>query len=297
MGIPKWLAATTLVFLVLGPGRTQIPDGVPQPLGRMVDVGGYRVHLYCTGSGSPTVVITGAGYSFDWSLVQPEVAKFTRVCTYDHSGAAWSDPGPVDTCSLRVAEVHSALKNSGIKGPYVLVGHSLGALVSRLYAGRYAGEVAGLVIVDHAGMFRVGNPEFAPPAGLMIPPPSTRKPDPNAGFEKLPEHDYRLHVWFNSQPGFQQLMNRNMEMTTGCEAEVAAATQNQARPLGDTPFIAISQPAMQQLHAQLLALSSNSKQVIAANSGHYVMVDRPDAVIGAIREVVEAAQNHTKLEQ
>src|SRR5690348_800010 len=74
------------------------------PIGKLVDVGGYRVHLYCIGSGSPAVVITGAGYSFDWGLVQPEVAKFTQVCAYDHSGVTWSDPGPTDSCSLRVHE-------------------------------------------------------------------------------------------------------------------------------------------------------------------------------------------------
>src|SRR5215472_15007418 len=101
----------------------------PAPLGKLIDVEGYRVHLYCIGTGSPTVVIVGAGYSFDWGLVQPEVAKFTQVCSYDHSGIAWSDSGPKDYCSLRVNEVHTALKNLGIKGSYVLVGHSLGGLV------------------------------------------------------------------------------------------------------------------------------------------------------------------------
>jgi len=103
--IPRWrrrlLVVAALVFVVLSPGRTQTRNVAPQPLGRLVDVGGYRVHVYCVGNGSPTVVITGAGYSFDWGLVQPEVAKFTRVCAYDHSGIAWSDPGPKDTCSLR----------------------------------------------------------------------------------------------------------------------------------------------------------------------------------------------------
>jgi len=120
------------------------------PLGKLIDVGGYRVHLYCIGSGSPAVVIVGAGYSFDWVLVQPDVSKFTQVCAYDHSGIAWSDPGPTDSCSLRVSEVHSALKNAKISGPFVLVGHSLGALVARLYAAKYADDVAGMVIVDHA---------------------------------------------------------------------------------------------------------------------------------------------------
>src|SRR5271170_959070 len=142
----------------------------PPPLGKLVDVGGYRVHLYCTGTGSPTVVIVGAGYSFDWGLVQPEVAKFTQVCSYDHSRIAWSDDGPKDSCSLRVGEVHTALRNTGINGPYVLVGHSLGGLVARLYAGRYPDEVAGMVFVDHATHFsRMLRP--SPPDDATAPPP------------------------------------------------------------------------------------------------------------------------------
>src|SRR5437763_3992998 len=80
---------------------------------------------------TPAVIIVGAGFSFNCGLVQPEVAKFTQVCSYDHSGIGWSDDGPADSCSLRVNEVHTALKNLGIKGPYVLVGHSLGGLVAR----------------------------------------------------------------------------------------------------------------------------------------------------------------------
>jgi len=122
----------------------------PEPLGKLVDVGGYRVHLYCTGTGSPTVVIVGAGCSFNWGLVQPEVARFAQVCSYDHSGIGWSESGPKDSCSLRVSEVHTALKKVGIRGPYVLVGHSLGGLVARVYAGEYPDEVAGMVFVDHA---------------------------------------------------------------------------------------------------------------------------------------------------
>src|SRR5215831_18253265 len=139
----------------------------PSPLGKLVDVGGYRVHLYCTGTGSPAVVIVGAGFSFNWGLVQPEVAKLTQVCSYDHSGIAWSDDGPKDSCSLRVNEVHTALKNAGIKGPYVLVGHSLGGLVARVYSRQYPDEVSGMVFVDHA---------FAPgPLILTGPAPSDAK--------------------------------------------------------------------------------------------------------------------------
>jgi pimeloyl-ACP methyl ester carboxylesterase len=289
------LFAVALTILITGVGQAQAQNRSPKPLGRMVDVGGYRVHLYCLGSGDPTVVITGAGYSFDWSLVQPEVAKFTQVCAYDHSGVAWSDSGPTDTCSLRVKEIRLALKNAGITGPYILVGHSLGALVSRLYASTYEADVAGMVIVEHA-VAPILAKSKAP--GPVFPqdqiPTAVMKPDLNTGFEKLPEQDYQLHVWANSQPRVSDVMKRNLQITRECIGDVDLATQNRANPMGAKPLIVVSAQATEFLHA-LLGISSNSKQVIAANSGHYVMVDRPDVVIGAIREVVEAAKNHTKL--
>jgi hypothetical protein len=108
------LVALPMVTVAQATGANQ---NSPPPLGKLVDVGGYRVHLYCTGSGSPTVVILGAGFSFDWGLVQPEVASITQVCSYDHSGSAWSDDGPTDSCSLRVSEIHEVLKNAGIRAP------------------------------------------------------------------------------------------------------------------------------------------------------------------------------------
>jgi len=134
------IIAAAILLLCPHSGRAQTRGATPQPLGELVDVGGYRIHIYCIGTGSPSVVITGAGFSFDWGLVQPDVAKFTRVCAYDHSGTGWSDPGPVDTCSLRVGEIHAALGKAHIPGPYVLVGHSLGAYVSRLYASTYPNQ-------------------------------------------------------------------------------------------------------------------------------------------------------------
>jgi pimeloyl-ACP methyl ester carboxylesterase len=199
------LVAAGLVFVIMSAGRTQTRSGAPQPLGRLVDVGGYRVHLYCVGNGSPTVVITGAGYSFDWGLVQPEVAKFTRVCTYDHAGIAWSDPGPTDTCSLRVEEIRTALRKSKITAPYVLVGHSLGALVSRLYASTYPDEVVGMVIVDHALRlsgsrssikFQPRGSRFGEYSGTgsdFLPPPA---PEGQVGGKKTPEQSQET----NSSP-------------------------------------------------------------------------------------------------
>jgi len=97
----------------------------------------------------------------------------TQVCSYDHSGLGWSDDGPEDSCSLRVGEVHAALKNAGIKGPFVLVGHSLGGLVAHLYESQFPDEVAGLVLVDHAMPLSI---VVAPPVGntsAPSPPPAT----------------------------------------------------------------------------------------------------------------------------
>jgi pimeloyl-ACP methyl ester carboxylesterase len=117
----------------------------------MVDVGGRRLHLYCVGSGSPTVVFeSGLGEgAYAWALVQPAVGRQYRACAYDRSGIAFSDPtpGPRSVASL-VRDLHELLARSGERGPYLLVGHSLGGLFVRRYAKKYPDEVAALVLLD-----------------------------------------------------------------------------------------------------------------------------------------------------
>src|SRR5689334_4275127 len=135
-----WLA-TLAASCALGAPLTATAQtkagALPPPPGRLVDVGGQRIHLNCTGRGSPTVVFeNGAGdFSIVWSLVQPRVSEFTRACSYDRAGYAWSDPGArprtYDQISL---ELHSALERAGERGPYVLVGQSYGGLVVRGFA-------------------------------------------------------------------------------------------------------------------------------------------------------------------
>jgi len=291
----------------------------PAPLGKLIDVGGYRVHLYCTGTGSPTVVILGAGYSFDWGLVQPEVAGFTQVCAYDHSGTAWSDPGPKDSCPLRVNEVHAALKNAGIVGPYILVGHSLGALVARLYAGQYPDEVAGVIFVDHAfAMLSRRPPSDGAAAPAPPPPPLTSPPggarivtmgmEVDSNFSNLPLRDRELHLWATTQSHNQAASTGNFDMLFDCIAQADAIIKDQSHPLGDKPLVDVtagtsmlpqteekSHDKYAELQAKLLSLSANSKQLIAENSGHFVILDRPDVVIDAIRQVVQSVRNNTKL--
>lgn len=292
------------------------PESTPPPLGKLVDVGGYRVHVYCTGAGSPTVVIVGAGFSFNWGLVQPEVAKFTQVCAYDHSGIGWSDAGPADSCDLRVGEVHTALKNLGIKGPYVLVGHSLGGLVARVYAGKYPDETAGIVFVDHAmqALRAFTAPGPVPRAQAQTAPATPKTPtgpmvitgamgiedDPN--FSKLSEHDRELDLWFMAQQRNQTALRTNHNnVNPGCFAAVDEMAKEYPHPLGEKPLVDVdtdemrNSPGYLDLQKELLALSLNSKEMVAEKSSHFVIIDRPDVVIEAIRRAVESVRNNAKL--
>jgi pimeloyl-ACP methyl ester carboxylesterase/uncharacterized damage-inducible protein DinB len=119
--------------------------------GQLVDVGGFRLNLYCMGSGSPAVVFdSGFGdWAPAWSTVQPRIAKWTRACSYDRAGAGFSDPGPMPRTSVRIAgELRTALHNAGIAGPYILVGSAYGGDNVRTFADLYMDEVAGMVLDD-----------------------------------------------------------------------------------------------------------------------------------------------------
>src|ERR1700745_2618544 len=119
--------------------------------GKLVSVNGFRLNLYCMGSGSPTVVFDSGweDWAPAWSEVQPEVAKWTCACSYDRAGARFSDPGPMPRTSVRIAqELRTALHHAGIAGPYILVGSAFGGDNVRTFADLYLREVAGLVMVD-----------------------------------------------------------------------------------------------------------------------------------------------------
>ncbi len=152
----RWILGSLSALCILQSAPAQHPaatNSFPPP-GKLIDVGGWRLHLNCTGDNKgnvPTVVLeSGSGdFSFDWSLVQPGVAGFTRVCSYDRAGNAWSDLGPRPRTMKQVAyELFTALRKADLKGPYVLVGQSSGGLLVRTFAAQYPQEVAGMVLVD-----------------------------------------------------------------------------------------------------------------------------------------------------
>jgi pimeloyl-ACP methyl ester carboxylesterase len=123
------------------------------PPGRLVDVGGFRLHIHCSGDGSPSIVLDAAlgGSSLSWSLVQPELAKVSRVCSYDRAGFGWSEAGPMPRTAGRIAdELRTLLERGGVPPPYLLVGHSFGGLVTLIFAKRFCRDTAGLVLVDPA---------------------------------------------------------------------------------------------------------------------------------------------------
>jgi pimeloyl-ACP methyl ester carboxylesterase len=203
----------------------------------------------------------------------------------------------------------------------VLVGHSLGALVARLYAGQYPNEVAGVVFVDHA--FSMINRRPPPVGGSASPPPMPPPPpggprimistedDPN--FSKLSAQDRKLHLWATTQVrGKASSPESPLDMLQDCVAQADAIIKDQIHPFGDKPLVDVSagsapqmsmpHPVAEQLRikyaelqTKLLSLSGNSKQLVAENSGHFIIIDRPDVVIDAISQVVQAVRKNSKL--
>jgi pimeloyl-ACP methyl ester carboxylesterase len=261
----------------------------PAPLGRLIDLGSYRVHIYCTGQGAPPVIVSGGGFSFDWTLVQTQVAKFTRICTYDASGTAWSDLGPELNCSGRIEELHSLLRAASVGPPYIVTGLSVGALVARLYARRHPGDIAGAVLVDHA-FLDVGG-DASPPSvpGLDSPPvlidkePINLTVEETSDFRKLPESVQQLHRW---------AMSLNPKLPTVETAEDCLAGLAAGDSLRRTPLAVVNtangHPNYTKLQKQLLSLSTRSRQFLADRSFHSVEIDQPEVVVAAIRWVLEA---------
>ncbi|HLH04215.1 MAG TPA: alpha/beta hydrolase [Bryobacteraceae bacterium] len=281
--------------MVCVPAMCQIP---PPVLGKLIEVAGHRLHLYCTGNGTPAVIVASGGFSFDWGLIQPEIARHTQICTYDTAGTAWSDHVPDEknrTCTDRVTELHELLRSAGVHEPYILVGYSIGGLIARLYAAEFPNEIAGMVLVDHAFVDTpVNRPTAPPPSGRNSPPvlvyqtPILLDFEDDENFSRLPAHDQALHRW-----ALPISVRPTPEMAEKCFSEVARAEGSDA-PLGEKALAVVSIPydseQYLELQRKLLSLSRNSRQFVADHSTHMVLIDQPETVIEAIEYVLAATR-------
>jgi pimeloyl-ACP methyl ester carboxylesterase len=301
-----WLVGILAVFLILilagwiyEPMAEAADAKAYPPPGQMVDVGGYRLHINCTGSGSPTVVIeSGWGdSSAGWGWVQPEVAKTTRVCSYDRAGMGWSEPSPQPRTAREYAsELHTLLLIANIPGPYVLVGHSMGGYTVLVYAHDYPDEVAGLVLVDAQALPAVGAaaPRPAPKPGQTSLPVLLARlgvmrvlAGPLGSIQNLPAWDKQAYKAYSVTPrSTQTLLDEGRGMSEG-GAQARAVTT-----LGALPLIVLSRGKDQDAawaasQAGYLHLSIDSQQFFAEQSGHRIMIDQPEAAVAAIVKMVE----------
>jgi pimeloyl-ACP methyl ester carboxylesterase len=324
-GVGWWMKNLGLLVLVLVAGtlgvaaitKWNLIKRYPAP-GQLVAVDGHKMHIYCAGEGSPTIVLAAGldDFSIFWSKVQAEISRTTRVCAYDRAGLGWSEPRPDPRTSARmVQELHALLVNSNVNAPYVVVGHSFGGALARLYAHNYPDEVAGMVLVDSApddlflriprwrdaiegklGLYRTLAPLSS--SGLLT---FALKSIPSRGLADDVLAQYRAIAV--STRYFQTGVAENEAFESNL-AEIRAANVN----LGDMPLSVISRgywvpmPGFsedenqqawrkwQAMQSELTSLSSQSRQIIATESEHSIQLQQPQLVIEAIKDVVEVAQ-------
>jgi pimeloyl-ACP methyl ester carboxylesterase len=260
--LAAWLLAS---FAVAASAAPAVPSSPPAPSGRLVDLGGHRLHVRCAGSGHPTVVVeNGLGdFSFDWALVERRVSEFARICTYDRAGYAWSDPGPKPRTFAQInLELHDALARLGERPPYVLVGHSFGGPVVRQYALTYPGEVAGMVLVDSvqedqrvpiqgkavrlrdgAKGLPIPEPRETMRAADRPPPPPPGDPPPAAAeldalYRRLPLSAQKMRLWAQTLPAIDDAEASQREWST--EYFAAWHEKSQEGSLGYLPLLVLS---------------------------------------------------------
>lgn len=298
---------------------------LPPPIGRLVEVDGRRLHINDKGVGSPAVVFEsgGASWSLDWHLVQTEVARFTRACSYDRAGFGWSEPGPKPRTAGRIAgELDTLLGNAGIPGPWVLVGASFGGHVVRLLASRHPDEVAGVVLLDArheeigtrmppgwkklesagAQMYRamLGASRLGL-LGVLGKLGGERAVPPIA--RKLPGGLRQTYLAVGFQPRYFEANLDELAASAESDREVVASGTLGGLPLTvvrhgrpdlfarmPSDQAAVAEQVWQELQAALARLSTDSRLETAERSGHAIQVDEPEKVVNAIRRMVEAAR-------
>jgi pimeloyl-ACP methyl ester carboxylesterase len=269
-----------------------------RPPGKLVDIGGYKLHLYCSGSGSPTVILDYGleGSYLDWRRVQPEVARFTRVCSYDRAGYGWSEPGPKPRVpSAMMDELHSLLAAAGEKPPYIFVGHSYGGFDALMYAHQYRNEVAGVVLVDSSHPDELLTFRWKRKFWLLL------------NQLTMPFGLPRWRQWCGDDSTEIGMLKRAFSCQTHVPrtgyAQFTAFPQSAAEirnlgPLVSMPLVVVSRDPRHnadsglpgerwgKFQQDLADLSTNSTHLFAEGSGHDVPGERPDVVVEAIRKLI-----------
>ncbi len=307
----RLLRTMTLLMLALGIQFVSAATGSAGSgdFAGLVDIGGGRkMYLECRGTGSPTVVLVAGlkASAEDWNIAEKpvptvfaEVAKFTRVCAYDRPGTPVGDkPSRSDpvrqptTAEDAVADLHALLSAANEAGPYVLVGHSYGGLIVRLYASIYPQDVSGLVLVDalSEGLQDAETPEQWAMQRILMEGdireslalyPDLERNDPDRSFDQVraaqPLRPLRLIVLSADRPWGPQIPSLIAagKLPTDVPADFGYVTDN----------------AQKQAQEQLAKLVPNAKHVTNTNSGHEVHKEQPQLVIDSIREVVDAVRD------
>lgn len=272
------------------------------PPGQMVDVNGTRLHLYCLGEGSPTVILeAGLGDNvLGWELVHARLAESTRVCAYDRAGLGWSESRNRVIPSEEVAQIlHSLLQEADIPGPYILVGHSMGGLHVRSFARLYPAEVTGLVLVDssHENQLDAAHADetienillplkacqaLAPFGVTRLFRAITSQPEDSL----FPPGQARARLALHNKTDLCRVIANEYRAVRTDAAQTAPPAS-----LGDLPLAVITagigtDDKWNRLQNELAALSTNSTHIIAENSPHYVQFYQPELIIDAILEML-----------
>jgi pimeloyl-ACP methyl ester carboxylesterase len=325
IGIVALLAAAMLAGFTYEMWARHASAAEFPPRGMLVDIGGRRIHLDCRGTGVPIVVFeSGLDMygSLSWSAVQDEVAQTTRACSYDRAGILWSDRAQGARNGAAIAsDLHAALQAAGERGPYVMVGHSLGGPYVMTFARQFGADVAGIVFVDpsHPDQQRrmkeaVGQqaePSMAGPklaaalawmgvprlfAGSVGHPRAPARA--NAAMSAYLPRSLRpmldeqaaIDETFNAAGALRSLGERPLVVLTAAApmqaADLAALqlTSEQGQRLQAVWF---------ELHDDETSWSSRGRQIRLEDSHHYIQFERPAAVIDAVREVVNDIRGHS----
>lgn len=313
--LPRRIASLALgalglgaVVLAAGAGYERIASAgdaaAYPPAGRLVDVGGHKLHLDCRGEGSPTIVMDAGlgGSSLDWSLVQPELARTTKVCTYDRAGMGWSEAGPEPRSPSQLAEeLHTLLENGGVPGPYVLVGHSLAGKNIRMLAVDHPADVVGMVLVDaRSETVEVAADMEAFAIAL----------DAQAGIYSLARGFGVARLFGGAMldlPRVSPALATQMALLATTPAAIAETTREglnrtadddalAAATLGSMPLFVVaagenmSDPDWAAAQTAMSELSTSGQLIVAEGSGHAVHLDQPATVIDAINRVADAVR-------